>query len=275
MKTHAQILGYACIALTLSLIHKANAEQEPVRLWKHINGTSIAGALKEFKNEEAVIIHGDREVRVKLHDLSVDDRAYLLKVDFPPASTQVKESNSSENNVNIGSEKDNNNANPKSGLAKKWPKGMLDLVTVLNSFSGKYLEAQNELQKSALRTERQAELRKQFVDRQVVNWVASIADMRTDSNRDALLILALDDTKFTLPKSRPISISVSNTMFPVKHGSDLYNRLASFKRGAVVFFSGEFIESQADYLKENSITERGSMISPEFDFRFSDISIAE
>jgi predicted aspartyl protease len=61
----------------------------------------------------------------------------------------------------------------------------------------------------------------------------------------------------------------SNTLIP--HGSTLYNQVANLAKGDTVLFIGSFAQGAEDYILEPSLTEEGSMSSPEFIFTFTSI----
>jgi hypothetical protein len=276
MKESVNLLWCAGLVFFCLLIKDSSAND--ARVWTHANGKSIAGTLKEFKDDEVVIVFGDREIRVKVDDLSPKDRRYLLKIsdqskdDQPESHDQlVKEGGDGKTRGEIKSDLD---VKP-FAVKKDIPKKMIDFVNLVSSLPLKYNEAKNELQKSALRTERQEKLRKLFVDRSAEKWVGRIAGMGTDSNRNAVLRLSLNTTGVTADDSEIVVITISNKMSPIKHGSDFYNRLASYETGDVVIFSGEFIESKEDHLLETSITEWGSVNYPDFEFKFSEVLKAD
>jgi len=86
--------------------------------------------------------------------------------------------------------------------------------------------------------------------------------MTTNSNRDAVIGILID---------KP-NIRLENVAHPIKHGSALYQLLASCDEGDLISFDGEFAASKDDHLKENSITESGSMMAPEFEVKITRIS---
>jgi hypothetical protein len=224
----------------------------------------IAGKLVEFKNNEALILFGDQEVRVNLHDLSLADRAYLLKVQNP-AETPKPEAKEDTGGKMVSKEETTEKQVEKMKPQRVVSQKMLDFIKLLTSFPPKYQIAKNQLQKSALRTERAENLKKMFGDRHVTNWTGRIFAMTTNSDRDAVIRLVLDDLEVTHTNLPLVSV-------PIKHGSKMYQFLASCSADDLVLFSGDFLESNDDYLKEGSITEYGSMTEPVFLFRISEIS---
>ena len=62
---------------------------------------------------------------------------------------------------------------------------------------------------------------------------------------------------------------MDNTL--IENGSDLYNSISDLSEGDRVVFSGTFIPDDSDFIREGSVTERGSMTDPEFILKFSDV----
>ena len=60
-----------------------------------------------------------------------------------------------------------------------------------------------------------------------------------------------------------------NTM--PKKGSKIYDQAAELSEGDYVYFSAELIQSSQKGIRETSLTESGSLGSPEFIVRFTDI----
>lgn len=272
MKQSANLIY--CVGLTLFFLLIKDSFAEDVRIWTHANGKSIAGTLKEFKDDEAVIVFGSREIRVKLDDLSPKDRNYLLKISDQSKDAQPESHDQPAKNGGAGKTKEEKksdlNVQPLV-VEKALPMEMLDFVNLINTFTDKYNKAKNELQKSALRTERQEKLKQILVNRGVRNWIGCISVMRTDSDRNAVIRVLLNTNGATSTDGEICAINITNNKAPIKHGSDFYKRISSYTVGDVVIFSGEFLESKDDHLLETSITEWGSMTSPEFEFRFSEV----
>ena len=59
----------------------------------------------------------------------------------------------------------------------------------------------------------------------------------------------------------------------IENGSELYNAIADLSKGDKVVFSGTFASDERDFIREASVTERGSMTDPEFILKFSDVRI--
>jgi hypothetical protein len=67
-----------------------------------------------------------------------------------------------------------------------------------------------------------------------------------------------------------LSDIASNTL--IEKGTPVFNRLFDLSNGQRVRFSGAFLPSDSDFIKETSMTIDGSMRNPEFLFKFKSVS---
>jgi len=247
----------ACLWVCLVSPFVFGETHEP-RIWKHRNGTSAAGKFIELNGDQVSIRYGDQTVKVLIKDLSIDDQIYLHKLTEPPVQREKDLKQDAADRANP------NGVDSKDRALQEKPREMAEFIEILNAFTLKYGRAANDLQKSAVRTERAKELAIKMQDRRFQGWVGEIYRMTTNSNRDAIVSILI---------GKP-NIRLENVAHPVKHGSELYLLLASCNKGDVVWFDGDFVFSKEDFLKENSLTENGSMMEPEFEIRFTRISKA-
>ncbi len=108
----------------------------------------------------------------------------------------------------------------------------------------------------------------------VSGWLGTIDDLSTNSEGKATV-------KIKLPCDAPADIVVmtwnnalsdinDNTLIP--QSSKLFDALSDIGDGKAVKFGGNFISSEKDGYEESSVTESGSMGSPEFILRFSSVT---
>jgi len=94
--------------------------------------------------------------------------------------------------------------------------------------------------------------------------------METNSEGKGIISVQLDGAEIRVETwNNAISDLTNNTL--IEHGSLLYKTISELKLGDKVIFSGTFLSGEDDYIAEKSLTEFGSMTSPEFTFRFTDI----
>lgn len=144
-------------------------------------------------------------------------------------------------------------------------------ITTIESFHGPYDNAENELKKSALRSQRRDKIRAVLQSRDVSRWIGKLKLMKTNSEGKAYVTIQLPDTRIEIKTwNNGLSDVIDNTLIP--NGSALYKKIADLKMGDIVSFSGRFAASDSDYIEESSMTESGSMQTPEFIMVFKDIS---
>ena len=95
--------------------------------------------------------------------------------------------------------------------------------------------------------------------------------MQTNSEGKAFIEIKLEGAESIVIKTWNNSLSdlMDNTL--IENGSGLYNTIADLSEGTEVVFSGTFIADDRDFIREGSMTERGSMTDPEFILKFSSI----
>jgi len=163
------------------------------------------------------------------------------------------------------------NNSSKDDLILATPKEQQEFVRMIDSYVMQYKDADNELQKSALRTNRKVNLEKIKLPKEVADWVGVLVDMSTTSDGKAVITIQMQKS--------PISLTTMNNGFSdseyqtlISHGSEIYDKVAKLSLGDFVKFSGCLFFDKKDYFRELSITEDGSMTKPEFLFKFSDIN---
>lgn len=146
-------------------------------------------------------------------------------------------------------------------IAFSGPDAQDEFGKMLKSFSSRYSMLPNELQQSALRDERKAAIQRALPGLGVMNWVGVLKSMRTESNGDAICRVRLNQ-----------STTLENAHRRITKGTGLYRTVSALAEGDSIVFSGAFVPGERDYIKENSVTERGAMTDPEFEFDFRDIA---
>ena len=151
------------------------------------------------------------------------------------------------------------------------PQEQEEFVETVESFYKPYDAAPNELKKSSLRVKRRSALSKILPNREISEWVGTLKVMKTNSEGKAYITIKLEGSRSIEVKTwnNMLSDISDNTLIP--NGSRLYTQIAELEEGATVMFSGRFLSSKEDFLREASLTERGSMTAPEFIMKFSDV----
>ena len=142
----------------------------------------------------------------------------------------------------------------------------------VTQFYKPYRDAPNELKKSVLRTKRKGEIQSVLgTSAEFTDWVATIADLSTNSDGNGILSVKLEGSGVQLKTwNNALSDILDNTL--IAQSSPLFNAIAEMEEGARVKVSGAWISSDEDHIKESSMSEYGSMTDPEFIVRFSSVT---
>lgn len=183
--------------------------------------------------------------------------------------SQTEETSSIKESAPVKDEKPIEPEKPKIVL----PQSQLSFIQTVESFYEPYVNAPNELKKSALRTQRKNSIRNILRSLQVSEWIGTLKDMGTNREGKAFIEIKLEGAESIVIKTwnNAFSDVMCNTNTLIENGSSLYNAIADLSEGAKVVFSGTFIPDDRDFILEGSVTERGSMTEPEFIFKFSSI----
>lgn len=149
------------------------------------------------------------------------------------------------------------------------PKEQLSFEKIVNEFIVLYKKADNELKKSAIRTDRKNKLKNSEISHKITNWIGTLVDLSTNSDGKAYITVRILPDIEIKTWNNALSDIADNTL--IEQSSELYNKLMNMKKGQRVKFSGMFVLSGDDFFKETSMTESGAMESPEFLFKFSDV----
>jgi hypothetical protein len=148
-------------------------------------------------------------------------------------------------------------------------------TSIVESFIPGYNSADTEIRKTNVRFERKAAIVRYFSGSgslRFQGWVGEVHDLKTESDGKAALSVKLKGSETVIKTwNNSFSDSSSNTM--ISRGDGLYPSLMDIKNEDEVTVSGAFVVEGGgqDYVKELSVTEAGSMTSPEFLVRFSQI----
>lgn len=95
------------------------------------------------------------------------------------------------------------------------------------------------------------------------------------SNNDGKGVLGLKISKNMVIKTWNNSFSDTSDGTLIPTDSPLFATVSAMKIGDLVTFSGEFLPSPSDCLRETSLSMPGGMADPEFLFRFTDVRRAQ
>ncbi|MDP8256270.1 MAG: hypothetical protein P9M14_11015 [Candidatus Alcyoniella australis] len=141
-------------------------------------------------------------------------------------------------------------------------------------FFHQYRSAPNELKKSALRTQRRNGIKTALANsRSVKDWIGKIDNMGTNSEGKAYIYIKMEsEDRIKLGTwNNAFSDIGANTL--IDQSNPLFHVLAELSEGNRVIFSGTFIQSDQDFIRESSLTEFGAMTDPSFIFKFSTLEL--
>jgi len=146
-------------------------------------------------------------------------------------------------------------------------------LSLVDDFADKYKSAPNDMAKGALRAQRAKEicalLKKPF---KVQGWRGTVAKL--SSNNEGKGVLVVDLNKISAAQTWNNALSDLSHKTLITPGTQLHDAAMQLSRKQEVIFSGQFLPSDKDCIREGSLTQAGSMTDPDWIFRFSEIEPA-
>jgi|CXWL01.1.fsa_nt_gi hypothetical protein len=150
------------------------------------------------------------------------------------------------------------------------PSSQTTFTSIVESHRSRYESANNELQKSALRTSRKEALRSALPRLSISGWIGTIDGMGTTSDGNAAVTIKLQNSAIRLETRKGCGPNKDPSTL-IGHRTAVYNVFADSSVGDTVSFGGTFDAGGRDYILECSYSESGSMTQPEFFFRITDV----
>ncbi len=151
------------------------------------------------------------------------------------------------------------------------PESQKDFTSAIKLYSERFRATANELQQSSLRDERRGAISRALGSSLTVNgWKGTLTRLETNSDGHAIVSVRLAPAIKVITWNNALSDLVDGTM--IQKGTPLYANLSQMTIGDTVVFSGSFLASDQDGVRETSLTIRGAMTDPEFLFLFNSIS---
>lgn len=133
--------------------------------------------------------------------------------------------------------------------------------------------APNDLAKGGTRTERMVELCKLLTSLNVRDWIGAIYQLSSNSEGKGVLAVKISDDVYIKTWNNSFSDISDHTL--IDPTSSLFKTLANLSEGARIKFSGSFLPSETDCIREGSLTLSGSMTEPEFLMQFERVQSAQ
>jgi hypothetical protein len=148
------------------------------------------------------------------------------------------------------------------------PQDQKAFCNAVNGFISQYDAAPNELKRSAVRVARKQKLQELLTSLQFDGWLGELTEMGTTSDGSAYVTVKLEGNPIVIRTwNNGLSDISDKTLIPVN--SPLFNAISDLKKGVRVKVGGQFVAGEQDYIREQSLTEKGSMTEPEFSVHFT------
>jgi hypothetical protein len=149
------------------------------------------------------------------------------------------------------------------------PASQQGFVDIVEASRRAYNAAANDMAKGSTRPTRARGLCDSLSGTAVNNWIGTITTLSTNSDGDGVLAVSIAKDITFKTWNNSFSDMSDNTI--LNHTSSIYRKASALSVGQKVRFSGNLIRAQTDCFKESSISMSGSMLDPEFIFRFGSI----
>ena len=151
------------------------------------------------------------------------------------------------------------------------PDDQTAFIAATTSANHAYREAANAIKKTALRAQRAQAIKAALGDkRQFADWTSRLMKLETTSEGKAYVTFRIAPDLHVKTWNNDLSDFKDKTL--IAQSNPIYAILAELKEGEIVHISGEFLPAERDFVKEASLSEEGSMKSPEFIVRLSSVA---
>jgi hypothetical protein len=144
------------------------------------------------------------------------------------------------------------------------------LIDAVEDARQRYRTAANDMARGGTRAWRKDVICKLLPSLTVKDWKGEI--YKLSSNSDGKGVVEITIGRDTYVKTWNNSLSDIGDHTLIEPNSAIFRTLSQMKEGDRIRFSGSFIGSDTDCVKEASMTQNGSMTEPEFIFRFLGVS---
>jgi hypothetical protein len=141
------------------------------------------------------------------------------------------------------------------------------LIHAVENARSKYNAGQTDFQRGATRPERRMAICNARTAMRAKDWLGTVATLSTNGDGMGVLGVRIGKSITVTTWNNALSDFSDHTL--ITAGSAVYGKLSSLKVGDTVKFSGYFVQSDTDCIRESSMTLGGSMTDPEFIFQFS------
>ena len=130
-------------------------------------------------------------------------------------------------------------------------------------------QASTELQRSAVKTDRDANLCAVTGNGFIDNWVGKVTEIGANNDGLAHVTIEIADGVKMQTWNNAFSDLTDGTLIPP--GTPAFDALLTMNEGALVYFSGQTVPSDTSCLKGSNLTDTFYMIDPNFVTKISDV----
>lgn len=159
---------------------------------------------------------------------------------------------------------------PPEPVAPMLPADEQAFISVVSNGQAAFRAAPNEMAQGGTRSQRRLAICRNLPQVSVSNWVGRIEKLSSNSDGKGVLEISVAHDIRVETWNNDVSDLSDKTL--IDPSSPLFAVVSQMKQGDQVLFSGSFIPSDIDCVKEASMSLEGSMTDPEFLFRFTTVS---
>ena len=156
--------------------------------------------------------------------------------------------------------------------ADRLPKNEMEFIQLNEYTKDQWKNAPNEIQQERMRSDRDQSLCQHT--RTVTNWIGTVDSVGS--------YWSLDDAppaSFGVKLNQNITLrtegSTQDSGTKIIRGTALYNSIGRLTKGQKVIFSGEFLPGAKTCFDETSFTDNGSIMDPNYIFKFTEVSASQ
>jgi len=150
------------------------------------------------------------------------------------------------------------------------PEGQKRFIAAIESGRAAFRAGRNEMAQGASRPARATDICSAIKDARASNWIGQIAKLSSNSDGLGVLQIRIAPDVHIETWGNALSDYGDNTLISPK--SPVFAAAVQMENGQWVTFSGTFVRSSTDCVRERSLTIRGSMTEPSFIMRFRSVS---
>ena len=149
------------------------------------------------------------------------------------------------------------------------PSDETNFIDAITSARSAYRAAQNDMAKGGIRASRRTAICQALAQMSVRNWVGRIQNLSSNSEGKGVLEISIAKDVSVKTWNNALSDIADKTL--IATDSALFQTASRMKVGDTVYFSGSFLRSSDDCVRESSLTTDGSMKDPAFIIQFDSI----